>query len=117
MQAKICISRRAFASQSCAERCLKGGECCIRFCARRTAPRGPLRHKTEGHTFAERHLCRLLSQPAHTCRADALHIAAVGREIQIGFEDLILAVVALKLESPEHLLRFAGDSSRIDAKS
>ena len=48
----------------------------------------------------------------HGCRAQSLHIAAVGGKVEVSLKDIFLAVVPLQLQSQQHLAQLGPQLAR-----
>ncbi len=68
----------------------------------------------EGERLGQRQAIRRLAEVDQAGRADALDVAAVGDQVQVGFEDLVLAVAGLQPQCREDLLQLAGDVAGVD---
>ena len=74
-----------------------------------------LRQRHEQRRFGKRQVFRLLAEIDQRGRANALDIAAIGREIEIEREDLILGQNTLHLDRAHHLLELARQIARVTA--
>ena len=71
-----------------------------------------LGHRCKGQNFGQAEFVGLLVEPDARRRAHSFHIGAVGRKIEVGFEDFILAVMPFEHQSLPDLAQFAGDAGR-----
>ena len=71
-----------------------------------------LGHRCEGQNFGQAEFGGLLVEPDARRRAHAFHIGAVGRKIEVGFENFILAVMPFQHQSLPDLAQFAGNAGR-----
>ena len=68
----------------------------------------------QGQGLAERQLLRGLAEVDAAGRLDALDVAAHGRQVEIGLEDVVLAVACLDPQGQGDLLQLAGNLPRVE---
>ena len=73
----------------------------------RAAPYGILRHDSKRRALGKRQARRRNMKVHPRGRADAFHVASVGRKIEVGFENLAFFVVVFVLKRAGHLFKLA----------
>ena len=76
-----------------------------------TARFGQLRQGDEQGGLRDGEALRLLAEPGERGGAHAFEIAAIGRQRQVGFQDVALGQAALDLDGAEHLAQLAGQAA------
>ncbi len=74
-----------------------------------------LGHRNQGHDFRQAEEGGVFAKPDTGRRAHALHVAAVGRKIQVSFQNGPLVVVPLQHQRPPHLAQLAGDGGGVQS--
>jgi len=72
---------------------------------------GRLRQADEQRRLAHGQACGFLAEPGEACCPDALEIAAIGRQGQVEFEDLLLGMVPVQLERTGDLEGLGGQGA------
>src|ERR1700676_1271218 len=75
-----------------------------------------LRNDGERERLRQRQLFRWFVKIDQACCRDTFDVAAIGGDVEIGLENLVLAVKSLKLDRADDLLNLPMQSSRVDAE-
>ena len=86
---------------------LRGGEGRVLAAHARGTAGGTLRDDAQRNRFLATQFRRGFAEVETGRRTDALDVVAVGREVQVSFEEFRLGVVALQFQGAEHLEELA----------